>query len=204
MNMEQWSKEESLLVLDLYLSKPVGMKSVTDETLVDRAQLLGRTPDAFCRRMMQFQQWYPVLPFDAGEDVFGDDNPAVWSIYFGQPKLAHREAAALLKDFCIGTLVLNLYFQLIISTMNEKVPEVMALARQVKRPAKEIVALLHVYAALDPFVKDHPADDLAIPSVYRQLWSRYADDMDKLSRVAKYVEGHYPPKRVRKKNEERK
>ena len=25
MNMEQWSKEESLLVLDLYLSKPVGM-----------------------------------------------------------------------------------------------------------------------------------------------------------------------------------
>ena len=80
MNMEQWSKEESLLVLDLYLSKPVGMKSVTDETLVDRAQLLGRTPDAFCRRMMQFQQWYPVLPLDDGEDVFGDDSPAVWSI----------------------------------------------------------------------------------------------------------------------------
>lgn len=71
MNMEQWSKEESLLVLDLYLSKPVGMKSVTDETLVDRAQLLGRTPDAFCRRMMQFQQWYPVLPFDAGRMFSG-------------------------------------------------------------------------------------------------------------------------------------
>ena len=194
MNAEQWTKEEAILVLDLYMSKPKGVKPSTDDQLINLAQLLGRTPDALCRRMQKFQQWYPVLPFAEDEAVYDDENPAIWTDYFAQPRKAHKEAPALLEEFCIGTLVLNLYFQLIISTMNEKVPEVAELAKLVKRPAKTIAGMLLSYASLDPFVKDMPTN-LPASSIQQQLWNRYADDMDKLSHVAKYIENHYPKKR---------
>ncbi len=198
MNAEQWTTEEAILVLDLYMSKPKGMRPATDEQLVNLAQLLGRTPESLCRRMQKFQQWYPVLPFDVTEPIYNDENPAIWNEYFAQPRKAHKEAPSILEEFCIGTLVLNLYFQLIISTMNEKVPEVVELGKLVKRPAKAIAGMLLSYASLDPFMKDGPAVDLPASSVQRQLWNRYADDMDKLSHVAKYIESHYPKKRAGK------
>lgn len=34
--------------------------------------------------------------------------------------------------------------------------------------------------------------------IQQQLWNRYANDMDKLSHVAKYIESHYPRKRAGK------
>lgn len=195
MRTEQWTKEESVLVLDLYMNKPIGLKPVTDESLTNLAQLLGRTPEAVFRRMQKFQQWYPVLPFDADEDIYQDENPSVWSDYFNQPKKAHSEAPALIDEWCAGTLVLNLYFQLIISTMNEKVPEVVELSRVVKRPAKDIVDMLYAYASLDPFLKTNQYSGQTVSPICRHLWERYADDMDKLSHVAKYIESHYPKKR---------
>lgn len=150
MNTEQWTTEEAILVLELYMSKPKGMKSATDKNLVNLAQLLGRTPESLCRRMQKFQQWYPVLPFDTEESIYNGENPAIWNDYFAQPRKAHKEAPVILEEFCIGTLVLNLYFQLIISTMNEKVPEVIELSKLVKRPAKNIANMLLAYALLDP------------------------------------------------------
>lgn len=198
MNAEQWSTEESILVLDLYMNKPKGMKPATDETLVNLAQLLGRTPESLCRRMQKFQQWYPVLPFDTEETLYNDENPAIWNDYFAQPRKAHKEAPAILEEFCIDTLVLNLYFQLIISTMNEKVPEVVELSKLVKRPAKAVADMLLSYASLDPFMKDTPTMNVSASPIQQQLWNRYADDMDKLSHVAKYIENHYPKKRTTK------
>lgn len=198
MNAEQWSTEESILVLDLYMNKPKGMKPATDETLVNLAQLLGRTPESLCRRMQKFQQWYPVLPFDTEETLYNDENPAIWNDYFAQPRKAHNEAPAILEEFCIDTLVLNLYFQLIISTMNEKVPEVVELSKLVKRPAKAVADMLLSYASLDPFMKDTPTMNTSASPIQQQLWNRYADDMDKLSHVAKYIENHYPKKRTTK------
>lgn len=195
MKAEQWTQEESVLVLDLYMSKPAGLKPVTNESLTHLAQLLGRTPEAVFRRMQKFQQWYPVLPFGMNEEIFQDENPAIWSEYFNQPKKVHSEAPAILDEWCAETLVLNLYFQLIISTMNEKVPEVVELSKLVKRPAKEIVEMLYAYAALDPFLKTPQPSELAISPICHHLWNRYADDMDKLSHVAKYIESHYPKKR---------
>ena len=191
MRTEQWSKEESILVLNLYMTKPIGLKAADSDPVVNLAQLLGRTPEALCRRMQWFRQWYPVLPFDADENIYTDENPAIWSDYFNRPQKARREAPAILKEFCIGTLTLNLYFQLIISTMNEKVPEVIALAKLVKRPIKTVVSLLHDYASLDPFLKGNQPEPRPVSPVTRLLWERYADDMDKLSRVAKYIENSY-------------
>ena len=75
--------------------------------------------------------------------------------------------------------------------MNEKVPEVIALAKLVKRPIKTVVSLLHDYASLDPFLKENQPEPRSVSPVTRLLWERYADDMDKLSRVAKYIENSY-------------
>ncbi len=199
MNTEQWTTEEAILVLELYMSKPKGMKSATDKNLVNLAQLLGRTPESLCRRMQKFQQWYPVLPFDTEESIYNGENPAIWNDYFAQPCKAHKEAPAILEEFCIGTLVLNLYFQLIISTMNEKVLEVIELSKLVKRPAKNIANMLLAYASLDPFIKkDALVTNMPMSPIQQQLWNRYANDMDKLSHVAKYIESHYPRKRASK------
>ena len=63
------------------------------------------------------------------------------------------EAADIAIRLCAGTLILNLYFQLIIGTMNEKSPEVIELAKFIRQSPSEVVRILHVYASFDPFVK---------------------------------------------------
>lgn len=195
MKAEQWTKDESILVLDLYMEKPKGMKNVECEKVICLAQLLGRTPESLCRRMQKFQQWYPVLPFDTTDDLYVDEDPAIWNEYFLCPQKAHQEAPAILDEFCAGTLVLNLYFQLIINTMSEKSPEVNEVAKLTKRSAASIVNMLYGYASMDPFLKESPTPNQPLSSICTQLWTRYADDMDQLSRVAKYIESHYPKKR---------
>lgn len=196
MKPEQWTKEEAMLVLALYFSRPAGIKASDDEEVIYLAHILGKTPDAIYRRMIKFQQWYPVLPFDTNEELYTDENPAIWDIYFHHPDKAIDEATTTITLLCAGTLILNLYFQLIIGTMNEKSPEVIELAKFTKLPVSEIVRILHIYASFDPFVKsksDERPDNLS--SIYHRLWELYKDDLDKLYNNAKYIENHYPKKK---------
>ncbi len=195
MKTEQWTKEESILVLNLYQSKPKGMKPTTNADMVHLAQMLGRTPEALYRRMLKFRQWYPVLPFTSDIPIYIEEDPSVWSDYFYDSKKTRTEAADILLEISRATLILNLYFGLIINTMDEKVPEVVDMAKKVKSTAAEVVNMLHAYASLDPFNKKNVNTDIHVPNVCHFLWERYADDMDGLSRVAKYIETHYPKRR---------
>lgn len=198
MKPEQWTKEESILVLALYFSKPAGIKTSETEEVIHLARILGRTPDAVYKRMLRFQQWYPVLPFDTNEDLYSEENPAMWEGYFQAPGKAIDEAADIAIRLCAGTLILNLYFQLIIGTMNEKSPEVIELAKFIRQSPSEVVRILHVYASFDPFVKvAHEEQDVADLSLYHRLWTLYEDDLDKLSYTAKYIASHYPEKKGR-------
>lgn len=195
MKPEQWTKEESILVLALYFNQPRGIKTADDERIIHLAHILGRTPDAIYRRMVKFQQWYPVLPFNNNEELYADENPAIWDTYFQHPERTINEANTIIMQICAGTLILNLYFQLIIGTMNENSPEVKELAKIIKQPAGEIVRILHVYASFDPFIKEKVEKMTDNLTLYHRLWEIYEENLDKLSYTAKYIESHYPKKK---------
>ena len=205
MKTDKWTKEETLLALDIYFREPQGVKPADNPEVIRLAKILDTTPEAVCRRQNGFKQWYPVLPFegDGAKKKDGVD-PVIWNHYFAHPETVHQEAKVIDKEICTATLVLNLYYQLILDTMDERVPEVIELAKRTGHTPTEIVAFLHSYAALDPFMKSSVVSKASVPAIHQTVWKRFSDDLDGLVATAEYIQTLFPVKRsnIRKRKKE--
>ncbi len=194
MKAVKWTKEESILVLDLYFAKPMGMKKKDSPLVKDLAMTIGRTPNAVYRRMHEFLRWYPTIPlffYDTVEDE-NDLLQPFWNEYFMNPKKLHKDAQIILSDVRVYTLTLYLYFHLIPDTMAPKVAEVVALAKLVKRPVTQIVEILHNYLACDPFMRDRvPQASTTLQKTAGLIWKRYERNPSKLSAASDYITAYY-------------
>ncbi len=180
MGTMKWTKEESILVLNLYFTKPVGIKDTKSDGVKELASLVGRTPSAVHRRMYGFLRWYPTIPLlyceETVDESSDDTYQPFWNAYFLDPKLLAKDAGELLKAWRAGILALDLYYRLIPDTMMPKVPEVVELAKQTKTTPQQIVDALHDYLACDPFTKGKSAKASEKPSTRNVLlWNRFAN-----------------------------
>lgn len=198
MKAVKWTKEESILVLDLYFKKPVGMKKKDSLQIFDLAKTIGRTPNAVYRRMYDFLRWYPTIPllfYDDMEDE-NDSFQPFWNEYFLDSKKLHKDAESFLSDIRVYTLTLYLYFHLIPDTMAPKVPEVVALAKMVKRPPAFIVEILHNYLSCDPFMCGKvPQASCTLQKICRLIWERYDKNASKLTAATEYITAYYKSKK---------
>jgi hypothetical protein len=196
----KWTKGESILVLNLYFQEPVGVKKENAEAVIDLAKTLGRTPKAIYRHMHDFLKWYPSIPLlfcnyeekEEESDLF----LPMWNEYFMDRKKLRIDADRFLSEIRTYTLALQLYFQLIPDTMVPNVPEVVALAKLVKQPSTEIVAILHNYQLCDPFMygKTSVAPGLQ-NSTCKQLWQRYNQNHAALEKSAQHITAYYESKK---------
>ena len=191
-----WHDDYWLLLLQLYLRQPVGLKPLYSRDMVDLSLELHISPQSLHRRM---------------EQIAHLDKPRlerIWKTYSTDPKRLER-AASLLRsmkgfgaadDFYEGVevqetfeldfrplptdkrfmpvmliLILDLYFQLTPFTMVAYTPEVVELASLIKLKPKDVVEVLDVMQICDPYLgrTEVTLSPLLLPC--QQVWQRFSD-----------------------------
>ena len=192
----KWQDEYWLLLLQLYLQKPVGIKPMYSRGMVDLSLELHIAPNVLFNKMCQ---------------IANLETPRVerfWELYGNNPKKLKRAVNLLRemwgfnnalefydgvetnesfeKDFrpiaegttltpVALTLILDLYFRLTPITMVAETPEVQELAKLMKQKPETVVDVLEAFQLCDPYLnrKDLAVGDLALAC--QQVWRRFGN-----------------------------
>ena len=192
----KWQDEYWLLLLQLYLQKPVGIKPMYSKGMVDLSLELHIAPNVLFNKMCQ---------------IANLETPRVerfWELYGNNPKKLKRAVNLLRemwgfnnalefydgvetnesfeKDFkpiakgtkltpVALTLILDLYFRLTPITMVAETPEVQELAKLMKQTPEAVVDVLEAFQLCDPYLnrKDVAVGDLALAC--QQVWRRFGN-----------------------------
>ena len=192
----KWQDEYWLLLLQLYLQKPVGIKPMYSRRMVDLSMELHIAPNMLFNKMCQ---------------IANLETPRVerfWELYGNNPNKLKRAVNLLRemwgfnnaqefydgvethesfeKDFrpiaqgatmtpVILTLILDLYFRLTPITMVTETPEVQELAKLMKIKPQNVVEVMDAFQLCDPYLnrKEEVTGELALAS--QQIWRRYGN-----------------------------
>ena len=209
----KWQDEYWLLLLQIYLQKPVGIKPMYSKEMVDLSMELHIAPNVLFNKMCQ---------------IANLETPRIeyfWELYGNNPKKLKRAVNMLRemwgfnnalafyegvetqesfeKDFkpisadsvltpVMLTLILDLYFRLTPITMVEETPEVQELAKQIKVKPQEVVEALEAFQHCDPYLnrKDVVMGDLVLAC--QQIWRRYGNaNPEDLASFAEQLKEYY-------------
>ena len=209
----KWQDEYWLLLLQIYLQKPVGIKPMYSKEMVDLSMELHIAPNVLFNKMCQ---------------IANLETPRIeyfWELYGNNPKKLKRAVNMLRemwgfnnalefyegvetqesfeKDFkpisadsvltpVMLTLILDLYFRLTPITMVEETPEVQEIAKMMKIKPQEVVEALEAFQHCDPYLnrKDVVMDDLALAC--QQVWRRYGNaNPEDLASYAEQLKEYY-------------
>lgn len=191
-----WNDDNWLLIMQLFMKKPVGLKPLYSRPLVDLSLELHMPPQVVRERL---------------EELARLNTPRLarlWKTYADSPERLSR-AARLLREMSgfnsAGTfydgvdvdetferdfrplaedgrlkpvmliVLLDLYFQLTTITMVEETPEVRDTAKLLSIPASLAVDVLEVFQHCDPYLnrKDVILSPLLLPC--HQVWNRFGN-----------------------------
>lgn len=209
----QWHDDYWLLLIELYLRKPTGVKPMYNKKMVELSIELHIAPQHLYKRMCQ---------------IANLETPRIeriWHDYSRNPKRLSR-AVQLLRsmigfnsagDFYEGVeveetferdfrplsederlmpfmlvLILDLYFRLTPITMVKETPEVRDLASLMRIPTPLIVDVLEVFQHFDPYLnrRDVIFTPLLLPC--QQVWQRYGNgDTEQLAQYAEQLKEYY-------------
>ena len=162
----KWQDDYWLLLMQLYLQKPVGLKPMYSRRMVELSLEIHVSPDVLFNKMCQLANL---------------ETPRVeklWETYGQNPKKLARAARLLreMKGFNnAGALILDLYFRLTPITMVAATPEVQELARLIGMKSVEVEEVLKVFQSCDPYLKrkEDPAAPLLGPC--KEIWRRFGN-----------------------------
>ena len=191
-----WNDDYWLLLMQLYLRKPVGIKPMYSRDMVMLSLELHITPQQLFQRQ---------------NDIANLETPRIeriWKEYSKNPQRLTRAVRLLREmkgfnsagDFFQGVaveetfegdfrplaedsrlmpfmlvMILDLYFRLTPITMVAETPEVQELSRLMRVPAKLIVEVLQIYQTLDPYLRRQEVSASVLLQPCRQIWERYAN-----------------------------
>ena len=216
-----WNDDYWLLVVQLYLRKPVGVKPLYSKALIDLCLEIHVSPSEVRAKMKAVEK----LQLPRVERL--------WRTYSGNPAKLRRAVELLRqmkgfgnanaffegvavneesfeRDFrhigstgvtpVILILVLDLYFRLTPITMVPETPEVVELAKLVKLSPATIADLLHLFRCQDPMFSSSltsSSSPLApnltplIPNI-KSIWRRYGNgDTEALAQLARELKEYY-------------
>ena len=191
-----WQDDYWLLLMQIYLHKPVGVKPLYSREMVDLSVELHIAPQLLRKRMQQ---------------IASLEKPRIeriWRTYSENPRKLARAVSLLREmkgfgaanDFYQGVeiqetfekdfrplaedarftpvmliLILDLYFSLSTITMVAETPEVQQLAKLLKIKLSDIVLVLDIYQTCDPYLNRDAliVSDLLLPC--KQIWQRYGN-----------------------------
>ena len=192
----KWQDEYWLLLMQLYLKKPVGIKPMYSKAMVDLSMELHIAPNQLFNKMCQ---------------IANLETPRIehlWEVYGNNPKKLKRAVNLLRemwgfnnalefydgvetnesfeKDFkpiaddsnltpAMLTLILDLYFRLTPITMVAETPEVQELAKLLKVGEHDVVEAMEAFQRCDPYLnrRDVIMGDLSLAC--QQIWRRFGN-----------------------------
>ena len=191
-----WQDDYWLLLMQIYLHKPVGVKPLYSREMVDLSVELHIAPQILRSRMQQIA----TLETPRIERI--------WRTYADNPRKLARAVKLLREmkgfgsagDFFQGVevqetfekdfrplaederftpvmliLILDLYFCLSTITMVEETPEVQELAKLLKLKPADIVMVLDVFQTCDPYLNREASVVSALLLPCQQIWQRYGN-----------------------------
>ena len=191
-----WQDDYWLLLMQIYLHKPVGVKPLYSREMVDLSVELHIAPQILRSRIQQIA----TLETPRIERI--------WRTYADNPRKLARAVKLLREmkgfgsagDFFQGVevqetfekdfrplaederftpvmliLILDLYFCLSTITMVEETPEVQELAKLLKLKSSDIVMVLDVFQTCDPYLNREASVDSALLLPCQQIWQRYGN-----------------------------
>ena len=192
----KWQEEYWLLLMQLYLQKPTGIKPMYSKAMVDLSLELHIAPQQLFNKMCQIAN----LETPRIEHI--------WEVYGQNPRKLKR-AVNLLREmwgfnnaleFYEGVetvesfekefkpiasnttltpmmlvLILDVYFRLTPITMVPETPEVQALAKMLKLTPQEVVDVMEAFQHCDPYLnrKDEKGGELL--EACQQVWRRFGN-----------------------------
>lgn len=192
----KWHDDYWLMLMQIYLKKPAGMKPLYYRDMVELSLELHIAPQALQARMQQIARL---------------DTPRIeriWQTYSKAPQRLQRAVALLRKmngfgaadEFYDGVevqetfekdfrplpgddrftpaqliMVLDLYFRLTPATMVALTPEVQELARLLKHKAAEVVEVLDVFQLCDPYLNRTEVTFSPLLLPCQQVWQRFGN-----------------------------
>ena len=192
----QWQDDCWLLLMQLYLQRPVGLKPMYSRRMVDLSLELHISPDQLFTKMCQLANL---------------ETPRVehlWETYGQNPKKLARAARLMRemkgfnnagefysgvevnesfeKDFkpvaedevltpIMLTLILDLYFRLTPITMVAVTPEVQELARLIGIKPAEVEEVLKVFQHCDPYLRRKETTSSRLLAPCKEIWRRFGN-----------------------------
>jgi len=191
-----WTDDYWLLLMQLYLRKPAGVKPMYSRGMVELSLELHVPPHVLYARMFDLRR--------AGTPRM----ERLWQTYGDNPKRLARGVRMLRrmqgfsnaeafydgvgvnesfeKDFrpipsvpgmtpMMLIIILDLYFRLTPATMVCETPEIAELARLMRIKAGMVVEVMDVFQACDPYLKRRPAADGPLAEPCRDVWKRFGN-----------------------------
>jgi hypothetical protein len=192
----KWQDEYWLLLMQLYLQKPTGIKPMYSKAMVDLSLELHIAPQQLFNKMCQIAN-LETPRIEHIWEVYGQ-NPRklkravnllreMWGFnnalefYEGVETIEsfEKEFKPIADDTTLTpmmlVLILDEYFRLTPITMVPETPEVQALAKMMRLKPQEVVDVMEAFQHCDPYLnrKDKVASDLA--NACQQIWRKYGN-----------------------------
>lgn len=209
----KWSDDYWLLLMQIYLQKPVGVKPMFNRKMVDLSLELHLPPNFLFAKMCQIAN----LETPRIEHI--------WETYGRNPKKLARAVRlwremrgygfgnafyegvevqeTFERDFkpvAEGTkitpvmliLILDLYFRLTPATMVIETPEIQELAKLIKQMPLKVVEVMDVFQHCDPYLNRKDQVNSPLLSPCREIWRRYGNaDTEQLASYAKQLKDYF-------------
>ncbi len=208
-----WSDEYWLLLMQIYLNKPVGVKPLYSRAIVALSMELHIQPQYL------YEQMFRLRSIDTPR------MEKMWTTYGKNPKKLSRGVKLLRqksgfnnagtfyegvevnesfeKDFkpleqepkltpIMMVMILDLYFRLTPITMVEETPEIQELAKMMNIAPTLILDVMDVYQFCDPYLN---RDDMIISPILipcQQVWQRFGNNNpEKLAALAAQMKEYF-------------
>jgi hypothetical protein len=192
----KWQDEYWLLLMQIYLQRPVGMKPMYSRAMVDLSLEIHIAPNILFNKMCQIANletpriehiwesygtnprklaravslWREMRGFNnAGEFYEGVETNESFEKDF-KPISEDEELTPMML-----ILILDLYFRLTPITMVPETPEVQELAKLMKLKSAKVADVLEVFQYCDPYLnrRDVTFSPLLLPC--QQIWRRFGN-----------------------------
>ena len=208
-----WHDDYWLLLMQLYLRKPVGVKAMYSRQMVELSIELHIAPQQLFARMCE---------------IANLETPRIeriWQEYSRNPKRLTRAVQLLRNMMGFGSaggfyegveveetferdfrsiaedarltpvmliLILDQYFRLTPITMVEKTPEVQQLARLLRIPVSLVVDVMDIFQHCDPYLNRRDVTISPLLSPCQQIWQRYGNiDTRQLASYADQLKDYF-------------
>ena len=209
----KWQDEYWLLLMQIYLQKPAGIKPMYSKEMVDLSMELHIAPNVLFNKMCQianletprieyFWELYGNNPrklkraVNMLREMWGFNNALAFYEGVETQESFEKDFKPISADSVLTpvmlTLILDLYFRLTPITMVEETPEVQEIAKMMKIKPQEVVEAMEAFQHCDPYLnrKDVMMGDLALAC--QQIWRKYGNaNPEDLASYAEQLKEYY-------------